>query len=310
MDQRGGTVLVIDDSPINIRHLHDILGRDYDVLASVDGEEGIAIAAARVPDLILLDVTMPQLDGYQVCARLKDDPRTSAIPIIFITARDEDEEEARGLLIGAIDYIVKPVRPSIVLARVRNHIELKRSRDLLERLATLDPLTGIHNRRSFDDYLEFEWQRCQRESSPISCIIADIDHFKAFNDNHGHPRGDTCLIAVANALQSAVTRSTDLVARYGGEEFGCVLPQTGAQGALRVAQKMVRAVTGLAIEHRHSPGNDTVSVSVGVVTMTPSPGESPVVMLRAADEALYDAKAQGRNRVVVAGSGSVDSDSG
>jgi diguanylate cyclase (GGDEF)-like protein len=115
---------------------------------------------------------------------------------------------------------------------------------------------------------------------------------------------------VANALQSAVTRSTDLVARYGGEEFGCVLPQTDAQGALRVAQKMVRAVTGLAIEHRHSPGNDTVSVSVGVVTMTPSPGESPVVMLRAADEALYDAKAQGRNRVVVAGSGSVDSDSG
>ncbi|MBI1905989.1 MAG: diguanylate cyclase [Rhodocyclales bacterium] len=300
MDQRGGTVLVIDDSPINIRHLYDILGREYEVLASTDGEDGIAIAVSRTPDLILLDVTMPQLDGYEVCTRLKEDPRTCAIPIIFITARDEDDEEAKGLLVGAIDYIVKPVRPSIVLARVRNHIELKRSRDMLERLTTLDPLTGIHNRRSFDDYLEFEWRRCQRESLPISCIIADIDHFKAFNDNHGHPRGDTCLVAVAEALQSVVTRSADLVARYGGEEFACVLPQTGTQGALHVARKMLIGVAGLAIPHRHSADNDVVSVSVGVVTMTPCPGASPVVMIRAADAALYDAKAQGRNRIVVA----------
>lgn len=300
MDQRGGTVLVIDDSPINIRHLYDILGCEYEVLASTNGEEGIAIAISRTPDLILLDVTMPQLDGYEVCTRLKDNPRTSAIPIIFITARDEDEEEAKGLLVGAIDYIVKPVRPSIVLARVRNHIELKRSRDLLERLTTLDPLTGIHNRRSFDDYLEFEWQRNQRESSPISCIIADIDHFKAYNDNYGHPRGDTCLVAVAAALQSVVTRPADLVARYGGEEFGCVLPGTDAHGALHVAQKMLAGVAGLEIPHQHSPGNDMVSVSIGVVTMVPGTDEPSIVMIRAADEALYEAKAQGRNRIVVA----------
>ncbi|MCB1958785.1 MAG: diguanylate cyclase, partial [Rhodocyclaceae bacterium] len=191
------------------------------------------------------------------------------IPVLFVSSRDDEEDEARGLSLGAIDYIVKPIRPSIVQARVRNHIELKRSRDLLERLTTQDHLTGISNRRRFDDSLAQEWQRAAREQTPLSLVAIDIDHFKAYNDHYGHPQGDQCLIRVARALATCVTRPTDLVARCGGEEFAGLLPSTDSTGAARLAGQMRAAIEAEGLEHARSPTHPHVTISLGVATMVP-----------------------------------------
>ncbi len=217
---------------------------------------------------------MPGMDGYEVCARLKQNPVTARIPVLFVSSRDDEEDEARGLSLGAIDYIVKPIRPSIVQARVRNHIELKRSRDLLEQLTTQDHLTGISNRRRFDYSLAQEWQRAAREQTPLSLVAIDIDHFKAYNDHYGHPQGDQCLIRVARALATCVTRPTDLVARCGGEEFAGLLPSTDSTGAARLAGQMRAAIEAEGLEHARSPTHPHVTISLGVATVVPQAQES------------------------------------
>jgi diguanylate cyclase (GGDEF)-like protein len=195
---------------------------------------------------------MPGMDGYEVCKHLKSHAATANIPVLFVSSRDEEEDGARGLSLGAIDYIVKPIRPSIVQARVRNHLDLKRSRDLLQRLTTQDHLTGISNRRRFDDFLDMEWRRAAREQAPISLIAIDIDHFKAYNDHYGHPGGDQCLIEVARTLATCVTRPCDLVARCGGEEFACVLPSTDSAGAASLAEQIRLGILAQALEHAQS----------------------------------------------------------
>jgi diguanylate cyclase (GGDEF)-like protein len=296
------TILVVDDSPDNLQVLTAVLKDQYRVKVAINGERALSLASDDPPpDLVLLDVMMPGMDGYEVCRRLKSNPKTASIPVLFVSSRDEEEDEAYGLSLGAIDYIVKPIRPSIVQARVRNHIDLKRSRDLLERLTTVDHLTGIHNRRRFDDYLEAEWKRAVREHEPIALIAIDIDHFKAYNDHYGHPQGDQCLIAVAQALSGAVTRSSDLVARCGGEEFACILPGTTVSGAALVAEQMMQAVAACALEHARSTTHDRVTISLGVTSMVPKPGQDPQTLIDQADAALYEAKAAGRNRFVVRG---------
>lgn len=294
------TILAVDDVPENLQVLNAVLKDHYRVKVATSGERALALATgAEPPDLILLDVMMPGMDGYEVCARLKEDPRTRDIPVLFVSARDEEEDEARGLALGAIDYIVKPIRPSIVQARVRNHLELKRSRDLLARLTTVDHLTGISNRRRYDEYLELEWRRAARDHTPIALIAIDIDHFKAYNDLYGHPKGDTCLIAVAQALAQSVSRTPDLIARCGGEEFACVLPGTDATGASHLADEMLTRVLALEMEHARSATHEKVTVSIGVAAMIPDSEEPPQTLVALADAALYQAKAEGRNRVVV-----------
>jgi diguanylate cyclase (GGDEF)-like protein len=238
------------------------------------------------------------MDGYEVCARLKQNPVTARIPVLFVSSRDDEEDEARGLSLGAIDYIVKPIRPSIVQARVRNHIELKRSRDLLEQLTTQDHLTGISNRRRFDDSLAQEWQRAAREQTPLSLVAIDIDHFKAYNDHYGHPQGDQCLIRVARALATCVTRPTDLVARCGGEEFAGLLPSTDSAGAARLAGQMRAAIEAEGLEHARSPTHPHVTISLGVATVVPQAEESAQLLVDLADAALYEAKGAGRNAFV------------
>lgn len=293
------SILVVDDSPENLQVISAVLKEHYKVKVAINGERALALAtAAEPPDLILLDVMMPGMDGYEVCTRLKSNPATARIPVLFVSSRDEEEDEARGLSLGAIDYIVKPIRPSIVQARVRNHIELKRSRDLLERLTTQDHLTGISNRRRFDDYLEVEWRRAAREQTPISLISIDIDHFKAFNDHYGHPRGDHCLIHVARALASCVTRPSDLVARCGGEEFACVLPATDRAGAENLAEQMRTGIMAQCLEHAHSSTHSHVTISLGVATAVPQADEPAQTLIDLADAALYEAKSAGRNRYV------------
>ena len=285
-------ILVVDDSPENLQVISAVLKQDYRVKVAINGERALALAtSAEPPDLILLDVMMPGMDGYEVCARLKQNPVTARIPVLFVSSRDDEEDEARGLSLGAIDYIVKPIRPSIVQARVRNHIELKRSRDLLEQLTTQDHLTGISNRRRFDDSLAQEWQRAAREQTPLSLVAIDIDHFKAYNDHYGHPQGDQCLIQVARALATCVTRPTDLVARCGGEEFAGLLPSTDSTGAARLAGQMRAAIEAEALEHARSPTHPHV-------TMVPQAEESAQLLVDLADAALYEAKGAGRNAFV------------
>ena len=293
------SILVVDDSPENLQVMAAVLKEHYKVRVAINGERALALATApEPPDLILLDVMMPGMDGYEVCSRLKSNPATAGIPVLFVSSCDEEEDEARGLSVGAIDYIIKPIRPSIVQARVRNHIELKRSRDLLQRLTMQDHLTGISNRRRFDDSLHAEWQRAARTQTPVSLIAIDIDHFKAYNDHYGHPGGDQCLIKVARALAACVTRPTDLVARCGGEEFGCLLPSTDNTGASRLAEQMRAAIEALGLEHAQSPTHRHVTISLGVSTALPQADEPAQALVDMADAALYEAKGAGRNRFV------------
>lgn len=297
MEERKQSILIVDDEPMNIEILNETLGAEYEILFATHGQEALRIASDERPDLILLDVVMPDLDGYQVCTRLKADPKTRDITIIFVTARDQEEDEAKGLSIGAIDYLAKPIRSAIVRARVRNHLDLKRYRDYLEKLSSTDGLTGVANRRWLDEQLEREWRRARRKQTHLSLILMDIDFFKAYNDHYGHLAGDDCLRQIAQTLNKRTMRPGDLVARYGGEEFVCLLPDTRTEGALWVAKRIQEEVEGLNISHASSPAADHVTLSIGVSTLVPVVGQSPLDLIRRADELLYAAKQDGRNQI-------------
>jgi diguanylate cyclase (GGDEF)-like protein len=297
MDPQRQTVLVIDDTPANIDLLTYILQDEAGILSATKGSDGLALAIDTQPDLILLDVLMPGMDGYEVCALLKADARTRSIPVIFISAMSQEGDEAKGLEAGAIDYIAKPFNSTIVRMRVRNHLELKRYRDRLESLSLTDGLTGIANRRRFDEFFDREWRRAARNRAPLALILMDIDLFKAFNDAYGHPAGDDCLRRLAGALVESTHRPADLVARYGGEEFIAVLPDTTAEGARRVAEQIRRRVTELAIPHEHSAGGGFVTFSFGVASVVPQPGHPATELLERTDRFLYEAKQSGRNRI-------------
>ncbi len=297
------TVLIVDDEPTNIQALAHLLRDDYHIQVATGGAKALEIATGDAPpDLILLDVVMPEPDGYEVCHRLKADPRTQDIPIIFVTGRNTTEDEERGLELGAVDYITKPFTPKIARTRVRNHIDLKLKTDALERLSLHDGLTGLPNRRAFDQWLTEEWHRAQRDSTSLSLIMMDIDHFKAYNDYYGHGAGDDCLRRVARAIADVPTRKTDRVARYGGEEFIALLPGTEAPGAREVAERLRRTTAGLGLGHARSSTATTVTLSVGVATHAPAGDRvsDPGVLRDKADAALYAAKERGRNRVVEA----------
>lgn len=294
-------ILVVDDETINIELLADLLEDDYDVSFATGGEQALALAASDRPDLILLDVLMPGMDGYDVCARLKEDAVTAGIPVIFVTALGDTEAETRGLDLGAVDYVTKPISPAIVRARIRNHIELKRARDTLARLATTDGLTGLANRRSFDERLATEHRRLARSGAELSLILLDIDHFKLFNDTYGHLAGDDCLRQVGRALQGVVRRSADQAARYGGEEFACIFPETDATGVRAIAEQIRAAISGLEIPHAASRTAGHVTASLGVVTVACGPDQSVTEIVKAADAGLYRAKEAGRNQVAAAG---------
>ena len=291
-------ILIVDDAATNIEILNEVLGVEYDSLFAMDGATALRLAVEQEPDLILLDVVMPGLDGHEVCKRLKADPRTRGIPVIFISGLSDESDEAKGLEIGAIDYITKPFSPPIVRARVRNHLQLKRYQNMLERLSVLDGLTGIANRRRFDEALDHEWLRSRRQGTTMSLIIIDVDCFKAFNDNYGHAAGDECLKRVANVLAVGVNRPGDLVARYGGEEFAVIMPETDAAGAIVIAETLRRGVLSLALPHAFSAAGDVISISLGGATVIPArQTQGAEELVKLADARLYEAKHAGRNRV-------------
>lgn len=297
MTDSGGVILVVDDEPDNIELISAALEDQHHVIFATHGDEALALAVAQRPDLILLDVVMPAPGGYEVCRRLKADPATASIPVIFVTGLDSQEDEAKGLELGAIDYVTKPVSPPILCARVRNHLELKRARDQLEVLSASDSLTGLANRRRFDTVLAAEIARHRRNLEPLSLVLIDVDHFKAYNDAYGHVAGDACLRRVAEAIASAARRPPDLVARYGGEEFVCVLPETDQRGALRVAEQVRAAVAALGVPHERSSAAGTVTASVGVITTYCDDDLGPNELVALADGQLYGAKSEGRNMV-------------
>jgi diguanylate cyclase (GGDEF)-like protein len=295
---RRSLILIVDDDITNIEVLNAVLEDDYEICFATSGEEAIKIALAVLPDLILLDVLMPGIDGYEVCRRLKEDYLIADVPIIFVTGLGDQEAETRGLLLGAIDYITKPILPVIVRARVRNHIELKRLRDGLAELAVTDALTGLSNRRRLEQSLMMETGRLARTADFLSVIMLDIDFFKQFNDTYGHPAGDRCIVMVGAALNRAVRRAADLTARYGGEEFACVLPGMEHEAAMVVARNIRDQVHALGIPHMRSAAAAYVTVSVGVATAQCLPGMVPECWIKAADHQLYLAKAAGRNSVI------------
>ena len=292
---RQGYVLIVDDEPANVELLAAALEDTYELLFATNGARALEIAASRAIDLVLLDVAMPRMDGYEVCRRLKASENTKDVPVIFVSAMREMDDEMRGFDVGGVDYISKPISPARVRARVRTHIELKQARDLLSRLASIDPLTGIANRRRFDDSLEQAWRRAVRAGAPLSLMLVDVDAFKEFNDNYGHARGDDCLRAIAAALLAALRRPGDLVARYGGDEFGVVLEDTDAAGMRALIQRLLQGVRRLDIAHAHSPVQPRVTVTIGGACLQP-PDDTPAShLLLTADKLLYEAKEQGRN---------------
>ncbi|MEE4378359.1 MAG: diguanylate cyclase [Candidatus Competibacteraceae bacterium] len=297
LGEQPATLLVVDDMIENIEILNAMLSDDYRILFATNGLDAIDVAQKQAPDLILLDVVMPQMNGHEVCARLKQNPITQEIPIIFVTSKDQEEDEEIGLQLGAVDYLTKPVRPGIVKLRIGIHLELKRYRDFLADLSMTDGLTGIPNRRRFDEFLETEWPRAVRSEIPLSLILADVDHFKAYNDHYGHAAGDRCLQQIAQALVEGLPRRTDLVARYGGEEFVCVLPATDHAGALAIAQRLRERVESRHIDHQYSSAGPFVTVSIGIATLQPDQHSKPRSLLEMADQRLYQAKRAGRNQV-------------
>jgi len=307
IEARPPRLLVVDDQPVNIQALYQAFSADHQVLMATNGEQALKLAASQKPDLVLLDVVMPGMDGHEVCRRLKADEATRDIPVIFVTAHSDEAAETQGLALGAVDFISKPVNPTIVRARVKTHITLKTQSDLLRQWVYMDGLTGVHNRRYFDERLASEWARAVRNRAALSVVLLDVDFFKRYNDHYGHQAGDACLRQVASSLRLTLKRPGDMAARYGGEEFVCLLPDTDLPCALNVARQLGAAVEALRVDHAASSAAAVVTVSLGVCSTVGNTAggtlgsnaatqEGAAALLREADAQLYLAKGSGRNR--------------
>ena len=283
--------------------------------------ERLGAPGARLPELVLSDIQMPGIDGVELCRQLKANAQTAEIPVILFTGVDDDDTIDAAFIAGAADYLAKPPRRSELTARLRSALTLKaaldrrreREQDLvriagkleaanekLRQLSMIDGLTGIANRRMFDETLDREWKRCQRADQWIGLLMADIDDFKAYNDNCGHLQGDLCLKAVAAAIEYALKRPSDFAARYGGEEMVVLLPETDKEGALQVAQSVQASIAALNLSHPASRVSDKITVSIGVAAFRPDSELVSTHLINAADGALYAAKAEGRDRICVA----------
>jgi diguanylate cyclase (GGDEF)-like protein len=290
-------VLVADDDPTTVLLISSALRGEYEVVVASSGAAALERADAFEFDLFLLDVGLPDFDGFEVCRRLKERPHAAQVPVIFVTAHDQTADEARGFAVGAVDYIAKPIRSALVRARVRTHVDLKRSRDALLRLAMVDGLTGIANRRSFDEAISREWRRGQRKQTScwMSLALVDVDHFKQFNDKHGHLAGDECLKSIARALAGTARRAGEVAARYGGEEFAVLLPDVDPAGMADSMQKLMYRTAFVYTPAGQLGVRHAVTVSVGAFSILVPRDETEMSALAVADTLLYEAKASGRN---------------
>lgn len=257
-------ILLVDDDPGAIQLMGRILADVGDLRFATNGEDALRLAQDSPPDLILLDAEMKGMSGYRVLDALKSRPEMAGVPVIFVTSHSEPGFEVSALEAGAADFIAKPIRAPLVLARVATQLRLKHLTDQLRFAAATDGLTGVANRRRFDETLEHEWQRARRGGDPMSLLLIDVDHFKLYNDRYGHPKGDSALQLVAKVLTGAARRTGDLVARCGGEEFALLLPQTKRLGAEHVALRVLSDVAAMNIVHSASVTARHLTVSVGI----------------------------------------------
>ncbi|MDP2893869.1 MAG: diguanylate cyclase [Sulfurimonas sp.] len=291
------TVLIVDDMAANIAILSDLLQSSYKIKIAKSGQRALEIAKSKEkPDLILLDIEMPQMSGYDVCKILKSSSETRNIPIIFVTAKNDTMDEEYGLNLGAIDYIKKPFHPAIIKIRVKNHMDLKLKSDKLEELSMIDSLTNIPNRRFFNENFEKKYREILRDKKSLALIMIDVDFFKLYNDNYGHWQGDECLRKVAQTLRKNLKRPTDTVSRYGGEEFVVLLKDIDSDGAKKVVQSLIDAVANLKIKHKYSTAAEFVTISAGLSIKESDEDISKEDFLKIADDELYRAKESGRNK--------------
>jgi diguanylate cyclase (GGDEF)-like protein len=293
----GGSILVVDDVPSNIHMLSNILREEHDVFFATNGADALKLAAERLPDLVLLDIMMPDMDGYEVCAKLRSMPETCDIPVIFVTALGEEKDEEKGLSMGAIDYFIKPLSPAIVRMRVRNHLELKRQRDMLRDMSLVDPLTGLANKRRLDEALDSEWRRCQRAKAPVALFMLSLDHMQAYHETQGNVKGDEALRKIARTVAGYLCRPGDMAARYSPQEFIALLPETELEGAVQLAEQARSAVEALSIAYPNGPSGDIVTVSCGVVSCVPTMEMMPFQLISHARENLKTAQHLAGNRV-------------
>jgi diguanylate cyclase (GGDEF)-like protein len=290
-------ILVVDDEKSNLMVLNRILSSEYTIFTAKTGEDALSRISEDPPDLILLDIVLPGIDGFEVLRRLKASPETRTIPVIVITGLQSDEDEEKGLLLGAVDYITKPFKNAIVIARVKTHIQIVRQIRMIERLGLIDPLTDIPNRRCFDDRMGIEWRRALRDGKSISFLMMDVDKFKDYNDTWGHPQGDVLLKTICRIFSSAARRPGDLAARLGGEEFGVLLPDTDLDAALKVAEEIRSRVENTRIPTADGKTETRITISIGAASLMPSRDMLIADFIAAADRSLYTAKEAGRNRI-------------
>ncbi|MGA2190782.1 MAG: diguanylate cyclase [Steroidobacteraceae bacterium] len=292
------SVLLVDDDATVIRVLSRILGDYAPLRFATSGQVALKLARESIPDLVMLDIEMPDISGFEICKAFKSEPKLAGVPIIFMTSHESPQLETVGLQLGGADFIGKPPHASLVLARVRTYQQLKALSDTVRSAVTMDFLTGAMTRRQMEKTLMQEWLRAQRSRAPLSLLVTDIDDFTAVNRELGEEAGDACLRSVADALHSVAQRPTDLVARHGGGKFALLLPETGAEGAQKIAGRALAAVDGLPMQRQ-------ITLSVGGVTNVAAPesakgplaGGVPGDLIAAAEYGVQRAKAAGGHRV-------------
>jgi diguanylate cyclase (GGDEF)-like protein len=283
------TVLIVEDAPENIKILANCLKDKYELKIATTGEECLnRLEGTTLPDIILLDIGLPGMNGYDVCRSVKQNQRTKDIPIIFVTAKENDEEEEFGLTLGAVDYITKPIRPAIVSVRVDMHITLKQQRDKLESMAMYDQLTGLNNRHYLYESADRKFSRAKRHKDQLSLLMIDIDNFKGINDLYGHQVGDVVLQFIGKQLLASA-RQEDIVARFGGEEFIMLLDQCEKNQALKKAEELRQRISSEMVE------SVNVTASIGIAELEEQ-DQSFEDIIRRADKALYESKENGRDR--------------
>lgn len=325
---RSPLVMVVDDESVVRRMVYQAMHNEgYVIVEAKNGAQCLELCQQRLPNLILLDAIMPEVDGFTCCERLRDTYLERCPPILMITVLDDRASVDRAFEAGAMDFITKPIHWAVLLHRVRRLIHshwvmselwqrIDRERELMEqleianaelrRLASVDGLTQLANRRTFDSYIEQQWKLMMRNHAPISLILSDIDFYKAYNDTYGHQAGDRCLQQVSQTIQNVTRRPADLAARYGGEEFALILPNTDSDGAMRVAETIRDALQKAAIVHESSSLGGVLTLSYGIASAIPKPEQSLSEFIEATDRALYRAKVTGRDRIVA--SSFLDSD--
>lgn len=292
------TIMIIDDEPVNIRYMAEMLDVEYTVLSFTSGSEALKFleASPEIPDLILLDIVMPNIDGYEVCSIIKQNPETKHIPIIFMTSLLDDSDEEKGLAIGASDYIKKPFSKIIAKTRIENQLKLKQYHDYLIESANTDQLTRVYNRKYLDTMLDKELAILSRYKGYMSLLMIDVDNFKLYNDHYGHIAGDECLKTVAACIKSVLKRKNDFCARYGGEEFVVLLPGSDAEAAKKISDKILTNIQKASIKHEYSDASNNVTVSIGYTTANEKSMCSAKQILSSADDGLYISKKTGKNR--------------